>query len=202
MHVELVVQHNYNWNSTNTKVSYIKLDIKHSRWTTEATINLNYIFEKPCGRSSCLALALEPYDHMRKSILVAANINQSSTTRIILEENWRNLIATKKKIQWVSLEQYDFTHHSSNTILASKLSVLFALGIQDRYGFQILIIANRYRSGRITYLMDLVFNVGGNVMVCKYITFCDEKYLLYYWCSGLCRESGPADDYLLAFLCI
>ncbi len=91
-------------------------------------MNLNYIFEKPCGKSPCLALVLEPHDRIRKSILAAAKVNQSSTTRITLEERRRNLIAVKEKIQWVSLEQCDSTSHNRNTKLASELSVPFALG--------------------------------------------------------------------------
>lgn len=40
------------------------------------------------------------------------------------------------------------------------------------------------------------------VIVRKHIVFCDEEYLLYHWYSGLCRNSRPADDFLLVLLCI
>ncbi len=50
-------------------------------------------------------------------------------------------------------------------------------------------------------LRVVAFEEVSCVMVLKHIIFCDKEYLLYYWCSGLCRDSGPADDYLLALLC-
>ncbi len=39
-------------------------------------------------------------------------------------------------------------------------------------------------------------------MIRKQITFYDKEYLLYYWYSGLCCDSGPADDYLLTLFYI
>ncbi len=102
------------------KPSHVKLDVKRSRWQLKPHY-LDYTLEEPCGRSPCLALALEPHDHIRKSILAAANVNQSSTTRITLEERRLNLIATKDKIQLVSLYQCDSTSHNSNTKPACEL---------------------------------------------------------------------------------
>ncbi len=47
--------------------------------------------------------------------------------------------------------------------------------LQERHGFKYLII-----SRLITCLRNLAFKTGGNIIIRKYITFCDKEYLLYY----------------------
>lgn len=117
-----------NQNSKNTKVSHIKRNIKRNRSTTKVAMDLNYTFEKLSKRLPCLALVCDSHNCTQKSILVAAKVNQSSISWITLKERQRNLIFTKEKSQWISLEQCNSTSHNSIIKPISELSIPFALG--------------------------------------------------------------------------
>ncbi len=74
--------------------------------------------------------------------------------------------------------------------------------IQDKHGFQILVIIEKQVLEQADYTFKRPrVKVGNNVMIYKHIIFYEKKYLLYYWCSRLCHDSSPADNYLLALLC-